>query len=332
MNLLKQILSTQSCSYQTDNMANTIIDILDNLQLGYTRDKMGNIYCTKGDADLYPTMVCHIDTVHDINENVIVKQQGDNLYAFDTEQMQQYGIGGDDKVGIYITIMCLQHFKNFKAVFFVDEEVGCLGSIAADHTFFNDSTIVLQCDRQNITDFVNQISNTILFDDTLLNDIQPILTKYNRKVTTGGLTDVKQIALNNNVQVANMSCGYYNPHTDYEYINLTDVYNTMHMCIEIFKATKHMRYTINGTRTKPFTFQPTYHNYNYGYYNYYDKPKSYRKPYTYEAEQYTIQRAKDLDLCPFCNELTEYDIHADDYYCYNCQMYQENVNPITSQS
>lgn len=312
MNILQKILSTQSASYETERMQATIISILDQLQLGYTQDKYRNIYVTKGNADLYPTMVCHIDTVHEINDHVTIQRVNDNLYAFDTHLMQQYGIGGDDKVGIYITLKCLMHFDNFKAVFFLDEEVGCIGSSNADHTFFDDSTIVLQCDRQGYEDFVNQIGNVKLFDDTLLNDIQSTLTYYGRKVTTGGLTDVKTIASNNNVQVANMSCGYYNPHSDTEYINITDMNDTLEMCVRIFTITAHKRYTIEN-RISSYSISK-YYNYKSDYYI--DKPVTVQPISEYQRQNYNEKKT-----CPNCQSPVELDVFYDMAYCFNCEDY-----------
>jgi len=331
MKILQKILKTQSCSYQTERMSRTIKEILNHYNLSYTTDKVGNIYCTKGNADLYPTMVAHIDTVHDINDNVVIQTIGTKYYAFDKVKMQQYGIGGDDKVGIFITIMCLLHYDNFKAVFFVDEEVGCIGSSAADHSFFNDSTIVLQCDRRGDTDFVTKIANVVLCNDDLLNVIRPILTHYERKEVTGGLTDVKTIAMHNDVQVANMSCGYYNPHTDYEYIDMWDVYDTLAMCKEIFDATSHKRFTITD-RIEAYSWTFNQPNTYYNYYNYnrhlYKPSQSLQnnpiKDINDDFDDDIIDFDSDIpteSTCKLCNAITHLDPYLDDYYCYDCQAY-----------
>jgi hypothetical protein len=309
-------------------MSKTITDILDHYNLTYTTDQIGNIYCTKGNADLYPTMVAHIDTVHDINDNVVIQTIGTKYYAFDKVKMQQYGIGGDDKVGIFITIMCLLHYDNFKAAFFVDEEVGCVGSSAADHTFFNDSTIVLQCDRRGDTDFVTKISNVVLCNDDLLNVIRPILKHYERTEVNGGLTDVKSIAMNNDVQVANMSCGYYNPHSDYEYIDMWDVYDTLAMCKEIFDATSHKRFTITD-RIEAYSYSFTPNT----YYNFYKYNTHWQKPSNTTPNNNLINNDFDDELdnsneniqtestCKLCDGTTHLDPYLDDYYCYDCQAY-----------
>lgn len=330
MNILQKILSTQSASYETERMQATIISILDKLNLGYTQDTYGNIYVTKGNADLYPTMVCHIDTVHDINDHVIIQRVNDNLYAFDTKKMEQYGIGGDDKVGIYITLQCLMHFDNFKAVFFLDEEVGCIGSSHADFSFFNDSTIVLQCDRQGYEDFVNEIGNVKLFDDQLLNVIQSTLKYYGRKVTSGGLTDVKSIATKNDVQVANMSCGYYNPHSSTEFINLADVQDTLDMCIKIFTITADQRYTIQD-RIIPFKFNNYKYPNTYSTGQYYNKYYHNYQPLSSPKPIIDKQPPQKKNHCPFCHAVMDSDVFYNLEYCYNCEEYfhldELNTNP-----
>ena len=297
---LYNVMSIQSASYESERMERFITRRIKKLGLKYTHDQYGNIYVTKGQADLYPTMVCHIDTVHDINDNVIVQKIDNKLYAFNSKTMTQYGIGGDDKVGIYITLQLLEHFDTFKAVFFKDEEVGCVGSKQANFEFFNDSTIVLQCDRKGYHDFVDNIGMQELFDQKLKDDINAILKHYKRNITSGGMTDVQQIAEKNPVQVANMSCGYHNPHSDQEYIDIDQVYNTCLLCYQLFKATKHKRYEM--TRTKKYNpwFTKSYHAYQtdkVSHHNHYDPyyPEDYTSPTIYSSGQ-----------------------DDGEYYCYNC--------------
>ena len=269
-NFLASVMRVQSASYKTKRMAKFIIKTLKKDGLGYTKDKYGNIYVTKGDADLYPTMVCHIDTVHDINDNVRIVQTGDKMFAIDSTNCHRIGIGGDDKVGIYITLCCLRKFDNFKAVFFLDEEVGCVGSSNADFSFFNDSTIVLECDRRGYGDFVTNISGTKLSNEKFIDDVQDILDNFRYVTCNGGMTDVEEIATNTDVQVANMSCGYYEPHTENEYIIISEVEKVKRMCIEIFTRTVNTRYTMD--KDSRVTYYDYGYNYGYDYYGGYGKP------------------------------------------------------------
>lgn len=327
-------MNVQTHSYETQRMQRFIKKELAKQNLGHTKDKYGNIYVTKGDADLYPTMVCHIDTVHKINNNVQVVQLDDVLLAIDTETKKRYGIGGDDKVGVYITLELLKQFDNFKAVFFLDEEVGCVGSSQADFTFFNDSTIVLECDRRGYNDFVTSISGTKLSDSKLQNDIDNILKKYNRTKCIGGITDVGEIAENNPVQVANMSCGYYDPHTDNEYIIISEVESTKQMCYEILQSTANKRYEID--LDKRTTYGIGYSNtayarrIGYDYYSDWDYEPKYKAKN--EALHNTYADSfKTTAECPCCNASEVwYDDYEQEFFCLSCHTYVDvddnNVN------
>jgi len=353
---LLTIMSTQSVSYHTERMKATILNDLNKQNLGYTFDNYGNIYVEKGNASVYPTMVCHIDTVHDIKNNVQVIHIDDSLLAIDKDTSTQYGIGGDDKVGIFITLELLRTFENFKAVFFLDEEVGCVGSSLANFSFFDNSSFVLQCDRQRIEDFVTKISSTKLSSKKLQKQIKPILKKYNRNCTDGGMTDVLEIAKNNDVQVANVSCGYYNPHTNREYIKISEVMNTLDFCQEILHFTSDKRYSMD---TKSRTVAYTYSDYSWGYTGYGSyKPFNTRSTYysktgnsknsrhkrkwnsgqqtqfnqneTVDHSQSSSKYDHDHLLqteCPKCGSYaTWWDSYQSQNYCMDCQSYHPKIS------
>lgn len=327
--LLLDTMRIQSKSYKSENMEKFIINNLNAMDLGHSRDKYGNIYVTKGDADLYPTMVSHIDTVHDINYNAELVQLNDMLLAVDNKTAERYGIGGDDKVGVYITLSMLDAFDNFKAVFFKDEEVGCIGSSNADFSFFDDSTIVLECDRRGFGDFVTSISGTKLSDDTLINDIQDILDVYKRTTCSGGITDVGEIADKNEVQVANMSCGYYDPHSDNEYILVSEVESTKDMCYNILHRTKDKRYTIALDERVTFDYG-MYGGYrglgNYGAYGTYDHIDSTPSKVNANISQsyYEADNMKITNECPCCSANSVwYDDYEEQYFCMDCHTYVE---------
>lgn len=317
-NLLVNTMSIQTESYNSVFMERYIKKHLKKNNIDFECDQYGNIYATKGKASLYPTMVCHVDTVHDINMNSVVKRHKDILYSIDSKTFQRTGIGGDDKVGVFITLSCLEYFDNFKAVFFKDEEVGCVGSSHADFSFFDDSTIVLQCDRKGMGDFVSEIYGIDLCDEQLLSRIEDVLDEYNRKPVSGGLTDVKQIALNNNVQVANVNCGYYSPHTDDEYISISDVHDTLNFCIEVFISTMFNRITMERKPYEPIMYTSSHVN------SYY---------YGYEDEWYSNTNTP-KSVCNKCKSIdTDYDPYMNQTYCYTCDEYEDiQIEETNSQS
>jgi hypothetical protein len=241
---LMHVHSVQSKSHDDVVMSKFLIDELGKIEGVYIEsDDYGNIYATKGKTDIYPCMVSHTDTVHSIVDKFKVFRDEDVLFAFNSHTGKQAGIGGDDKVGVFMTLTMLKLFDNFKAVFFRNEEVGCLGSSNCDMSFFNDVSMVLQCDRKGSNDFVDSISSIVLQSSEFKKEVKPILDEHFYKPTTGGMTDVMALKKDNlPVVCANMSCGYYSPHCDDEVVHIPSVENTLNMCFSIFTKLGHRKW------------------------------------------------------------------------------------------
>lgn len=234
--LLLNILDVQSYSYETKRMEAFIIKYIEDLGLECIYDN-GNIYVTKGVADNYPCIVSHTDTVHRIipDDHFTIIANDEFAIGYDKAKMAPTGCGGDDKVGIFICLQMLKEFDAIKVAFFADEEVGCVGSYDANVEWFNDARFILQCDRRGNADFINNIYGTALQSKRFKKAVAPILNHYGYKPTSGMLTDVYALkSIGVNVSVANMSCGYYNPHMDDETIVFADVDNCLEMCRTIF--------------------------------------------------------------------------------------------------
>jgi tripeptide aminopeptidase len=155
-------------------------------------ENQGNIYVTKGCAP-YPCVVSHIDTVHKIVENLTAITIGRNITGFNTVTMEQTGIGGDDKVGVFVCLQMLKEHDDIKVAFFRDEEIGCIGSGLADTTWFDDVTIVLQCDRRGKSDFVTRAGWTELSSKAFQDAVLPILTNHGYKFSDGMMTDIQEL-------------------------------------------------------------------------------------------------------------------------------------------
>lgn len=220
----------------------------------------GNIYVTKGEADFFPCVVAHMDTVHKIVEDLFVLQVGHRLTGFNRITMEQTGIGGDDKVGIFIALECLKLFDNIKVAFFCDEECGCFGSYDCDMSFFDDCGFVLQCDRQGNKDFIHNASGTPLSSKPFRKAAGKIMKQFGYKFENGMMTDVMALKENGlNCSCANMSCGYYRPHTSKEYVDMKDVENCLDMV-------KQMIVTMGGRLFEHQYYKP--------------QPKPYKWKYT----------------------------------------------------
>jgi len=232
--LLQKILQIESESYDQTEMQNFLIGHADQEGLDAQQDEAGNIYITKGKAKTYPCVVAHMDTVHNIHGDGIVAVEVNGLVTgINPVTMEQTGIGGDDKCGIYAALFCLHNLKACKAVFFVDEEVGCNGSSDCVLEFFEDCRFVLQADRRGGGDWVSDISGA-LGSPEFQEAVAPIIARYGYKPCHGMMSDV--MALRDSkvgISVANMSAGYHNPHQASEFINLKELDNVSDMMVAL---------------------------------------------------------------------------------------------------
>lgn len=311
MEKLLEVLSIQSVSHDQFRMFAYIIRQVSQIPNAKYWVVDGNIYIEKGYADEYPCMVAHMDTVHDIVEDLHPIEFNGMITGFNRVKMEQTGIGGDDKVGIYIALECLREFDNIKVAFFRDEEVGCLGSYVADMGFFADCKFVLQCDRKGNDDFVINASGVELSSKTFQDDVLPIVKGYGYKFAHGMMTDVMALKENGiRCSVANMSCGYYRPHSADEYVVIDDVMECLQMCKTIiFCCTGNYKHKAKPRYTAPASAYGKYKK-GTGYWDW-STPKSSSSIWDEEAETKVKEtycmdcwsaEAKANGLCDHCNE------------------------------
>ena len=305
-NRLARILSVQATSYNQFRTFAYIIRQLKNMECDgvtfYVAD--GNIYATKGNADTYACVVSHMDTVHAISSDLTVVRIGDNLTGFNKHTMKQTGIGGDDKVGIFVCLEVLRNFDDIKVAFFRDEEVGCVGSYDADMGFFNDCRYVLQCDRRGNSDFITEASGVSLSSKKFQRDIAQIIAAYGYSTTSGMMTDVMALKENGlRCSCANISCGYYSPHTSYEYVSVSDVDNCLEMVMDIISTL--------SSKVYKHTFERSYSRFD---------------TYTYRPHKKSSRThgsaPDDFDFDWDINNRAKFD------NCYECGMYEERTKLV----
>lgn len=152
------------------------------------------------------------------------------------EDGKQHNLGADDKNGVWVGLQLLKSEPVMKAAFFVGEEVGCIGSSKCDMTFFDDARFVIQCDRRNGSDLILNAGSVQLADSSFIS--QELRTKYGYKPTYGLMTDVQELKRKGlKVAACNLSCGYYNPHTEQEYTVVSELINCYRFVREIIATT-----------------------------------------------------------------------------------------------
>jgi len=249
---LSSVLRVQSSSRNYKEMALFILDRINAIdpKIKVSADEHGNIYAAKGEVDnnntFFPAFACHTDTVHNIIEGYKIARTKKNhlWFAYKIEKdgtIDQLGIGGDDKCGIFICLRLLEKLDVVKCAFFADEEMGCVGSNKADLKWFNDCRYVIQVDRQTrvecpTNDLVFEASQVPLASASFMHDVRKLAKEFEYKEVHGGLTDV--VALKRNglgISCMNMSVGYYAPHSDYEIVSTAKLLTAFNFCMSIAK-------------------------------------------------------------------------------------------------
>ena len=196
-------------------------------------------------------LVAHLDTVHHDNVTVICKSDDGNIL------MSPQGIGGDDRCGVYGIIKAYENAKVKPWLLFTcDEEIGGVGA----RQFANDLpmkdklekiNLIVELDRKGKTDAV--------YYDCDCPELEEYITSKGFKTQYGSYSDICDVAPALGVAAVNLSSGYYNAHTQHEFINVKYLENTIRKVIEI----------VNESPTLPqFEYLEFYKNYSS--YNYYD--------------------------------------------------------------
>lgn len=250
MELLRQLYNIHAPSGKEAKMVDFLEEYLFELGVETHRDKYNNLYGVKGEADTYPCIVAHTDEVFTTrSEGFEVHQAGQMVFGIDSHSHTFVGLGADDKNGIWVALKAFQEFDIMKGAFFVQEEVGCIGSSKADMSFFEDARFVLQCDRNGFGDFINNASGTELHGTEFVT--REDLFAFGYRPAKGIMTDVMQLKDNGlKVSAANISCGYYNAHTDDEYTVFSDLEN----CFEL------VSFIVNNY-TEVYAHEATYSKY-----------------------------------------------------------------------
>ena len=189
--------------------------------------EVGNIYITKGIADTYPCLVAHIDQVQSIHSRDFQAiETKDIIFGYSPKNKRLEGLGADDKNGVWVCLKCLMKYENLKVAFFVGEEVGCIGSSKADMDFFKDVRFVIQCDRRGSSDLITSICSTEISSKEFIEATGH--EQFGYHLEEGMMTDVLTLKENGlQVSAVNLSCGYYDPHSDHEFTVKRDLLNCL---------------------------------------------------------------------------------------------------------
>jgi hypothetical protein len=327
--LLLDILSVQSASRKEERMIYFLKAYC--LKKGYIVKVLeDNIYVTKGFGEHYPCYVAHTDTCADIipdDEFTIVSLDDSELAGYNYKKDKFTQVGFDDKIGIFIALKMLDMIPYGKAFFPHAEEIGCVGTRKADMSFFDDCAYLIQCDRRNAKGIVDNVSGVGLFGEDFKDVLLLEGAKYERRMTTGMLTDVYTLkTMGLKVSCTNLECGYYNPHSNDDYCILDEVYSTLDFVEDVYNSTK-------GQKFEHVYIAPVYKsnyskNYYGGYYgsswdDYYDFDNYYGKNNaSSKKDNLDKQYGMFEDYCDCCGswDSIEHNKKSDMYLCKDCSV------------
>jgi hypothetical protein len=185
------------------------------------------------------------------------------VFGYSPSEKEYQGLGADDKNGLWIALKCLQTFDVIKVAFFVGEEIGCVGSSKCDMNFFADARFVIEPDRRGGSDLITEISCMDIASEAFLNSFD--YASFGYKKTSGLMTDVLELTERGvGVACINMSCGYYNPHSDEEFTVISDLLNALDLvehiitvCTDVYPH--EAKYSYGGHNSK----WANYYGYDY---------------------------------------------------------------------
>lgn len=179
----------------------------------------GNFILVRGTAPVM--LVAHLDTVHTEPVKQICSSEDGKIL------MSPQGIGGDDRCGVFalVNLYTSAQVKPW-LLFTCDEEIGGLG---AQHFVLLTAKAVTE--RIDALKFLIELdrkgSNDAVFYDCANPDFEEYITGKGFQTAVGSFSDISLLAPELGVAAVNLSSGYYNAHTLHEYINVTELNNTI---------------------------------------------------------------------------------------------------------
>jgi len=277
-NLLKQLYWINSPSGSEQGMSGFIRSCLDDMGIDFETDEYFQIFSlSKPDR---PIICCHIDQIGD--EPICQLIEKDGIITGDKN------IGADDKNGIWICLNLLCQFPDLNFIFSTCEEIrGNIHHIVNDIDI-SDFPYCLVFDRKGSGDIIGAGNDYCNFD--FEKAISEIGLLFGFSPAQGIFSDCNE--LSHHINCVNLSCGYYNAHTDTEYTVIAELENSLEFAKEILTDEK-----LNSQK-----FETECND----YFGYDEEPPEY---------------IDHCPVCPYCKQdLVDFvEGKSEGFLCQNCQ-------------
>lgn len=243
INTLKYLLGLQGTSGNEKYISRAIMGYLKNIKNPYHKSKIEvhqddylNVWgeVSYGDEDIVIGLNAHLDTVVNTQENRTVEfyEQSQTFRAFANGSPAV--LGADDRAGVFAVLQLLESNLNgfegkVKFFFTTQEEVGCFGAYMLDYYAYEDVDVMMVFDRKGSNDIVVGTEGRNYCGFTLSRYLESM---GHYKAVIGGISDAYAFS-QNGIQSVNLSVGYYNEHTDEEYLKYNELMNTIEFSKDI---------------------------------------------------------------------------------------------------
>lgn len=259
------VLGVPTATYHEYRLVTFIMLYCKRNGIKYEMDEFGNIYLTKGElaeGEFYPCFTAHLDTVQD--KQIVFAKAGVNL-PIEVEVTKEgkhklfvkgFGLGGDDKAGIAISLSAFNHRDKLKACFFLQEEVGCNGSTKLDKNWFKDVGYVLGFDSPELNRAAYRCNGIQLMDEKFFseNGLDKLCADYGlNDFRSEPYTDVVQIRKQTDIICMNFGSGYYKQHTDGEYCILEEMDAALDMGLAIVEKLGMTEHKLKSSQVSFYT-------------------------------------------------------------------------------
>ena len=162
-------------------------------------------------------LVAHMDTVE--------KEPPKDIY-YDQEAKVMWSpqlLGADDRAGIYAILQIIEAGYRPSVIFTKDEEQGCAGTQAI-------ATKIPDCPLENlkaIFQLDRRGSKDCVFYDCDNQDFTKYVESFGFEEDTGSFSDISILGPAWGVAAVNLSVGYYNEHSKYEYLKCNELDETI---------------------------------------------------------------------------------------------------------
>lgn len=170
-------------------------------------------------------LVAHLDTVHKYVIRTVVYDNKKQIIS------SPQGIGGDDRCGVYMILQIIKK-HHCSVLFCEDEEIGAVGAEK-----FTQWKSAQKLTYNYIIEFDRRGKNDAVFYNCDNEDFEEFITKDFYKTSFGSFSDISTLAPFLGCAAVNLSCGYYNAHTESEYVVLPEMQASIDAACKILART-----------------------------------------------------------------------------------------------